>query len=38
MKKLDWTKLLGFDQLACDRDRIAIRNSRLAGKIGSKTW
>jgi len=38
MKKLDWTKLLGFDQLVTERDRGAIRNSRLAGKIGSKTW
>jgi hypothetical protein len=38
MKKLDWSKLLGFDQLVSDRDRASVRNSRLTGKIGAKAW
>lgn len=34
MKKLDWTRLLGFDQVA--NDRTVLRESRLGSKIGAK--
>lgn len=34
MKKLDWTRLLGFDQVA--NDRMVLRESRLGSKIGAK--
>jgi hypothetical protein len=37
MRKLDWTQLLGFDQLGDWRDRKAIANSRISGKIGGKS-
>ena len=33
MKKLDWTRLLGFEQVAKDRGTTG---SRLGGKVGSK--
>jgi hypothetical protein len=36
MNKLDWSQLLGFDQLRNERDRRVAANSRLGGKIGSK--
>lgn len=34
MKKLDWTRLLGFDQVA--NDRKVLRDSRLDSKVGVK--
>jgi hypothetical protein len=37
MKKLDWKLLLGFDQVASDRDRKTLSASRIGGKIGGKT-
>jgi hypothetical protein len=36
MKKLDWKVLLGFDQVASDRDRKALNSTRIGGKIGGK--
>jgi hypothetical protein len=36
MKKLDWTLLLGFDQVVGERDRKALGNTRIGGKIGGK--
>jgi hypothetical protein len=36
MKKLDWNKLLGFDQVSSDRDRKALTTTRIGGKIGDK--
>jgi hypothetical protein len=36
MKPLDWKKLLGFEQVAADRDRRALTTSRIGGKIGDK--
>ena len=36
MKKLDWTRLLGFDQLGSERDRKASRDNRIGGKVGLK--
>jgi hypothetical protein len=36
MKTLDWTRLLGFDQVASERDRTALGNTRIGGKIGGK--
>jgi hypothetical protein len=38
MKKLDWTKLLGFDQIASERDRKSPSDRRISGKIGTKNW
>jgi hypothetical protein len=32
--KLDWNRLLGFEQIA--PDRAAIRDSRIASKVGVK--
>jgi hypothetical protein len=32
--KLDWNRLLGFEQVAADRE--AIRGSRLGSKVGTK--
>jgi hypothetical protein len=36
MKKLNWKRLLGFDQLRTEGDRAALANSRIGGKIGDK--
>jgi len=36
MKKLDWNQLLGFEQVVSERDRNAITNTRIGGKIGGK--
>jgi len=36
MKKLDWTRLLGFSQVATGRDRKVLQDSRIGGKIGGK--
>jgi hypothetical protein len=36
MKKLDWNKLLGFDQVNAERDRKALTTTRIGGKIGDK--
>jgi hypothetical protein len=36
MKKLDWNRLLGFDQLGNDRDRRVFTETRIGGKIGGK--
>jgi hypothetical protein len=36
MKKLDWKQMLGFDQVAGERDRNSLVSSRLGGKIGVK--
>jgi hypothetical protein len=35
MKKLDWTRLLGFEQIA--NERQSFRGSRLTSKVGGKT-
>ena len=32
--KLDWNRLLGFEQVAADRE--ALRGSRLGSKVGTK--
>lgn len=34
MNKLDWTRLLGFDQIA--KDRKALRDGRIGSKTGAK--
>ena len=34
MKKIDWFRLLGFDQIALDRG--SRRDRRIGGKIGGK--
>jgi len=36
MKKLDWTLLLGFEQVVSERDCKALANTRIGGKIGGK--
>jgi hypothetical protein len=36
MKKLDWSQLLGFEQVVSERDRQALGNTRIGGKIGGK--
>jgi hypothetical protein len=36
MKKLDWTRLVGFDQLRNERDRRVFTDTRIGGKIGGK--
>jgi hypothetical protein len=42
MKKLDWTRLLGFNQVESDRETIREVNlaspteSRVGGRLGSK--
>jgi len=36
MKKLNWNRLLGFDQLGDDRDRRVFTETRIGGKIGGK--
>ena len=33
MKKLDWTRLLGFEQVAKDRETVG---KRIGGKVGAK--
>jgi hypothetical protein len=36
VKKLDWDRLLGFDQLRTEGDRMALAKGRIGGKIGDK--
>ena len=36
MKKLDWTRLLGFSQIADGREGKMLANSRIGGKVGGK--
>ena len=36
MNKLDWNRLLGFDELLAERDRNALGTSRIGGQIGDK--
>jgi hypothetical protein len=37
LKKLDWTRLLGFHQLGNDRDRRIFTDTRIGGKVGAKS-
>jgi hypothetical protein len=36
MKKLDWTLLLGFEQVVRERDCKPLANSRIGSKVGGK--
>ena len=34
--KLDWTRMLGFEQIAEDRSTIQDRDCKIAAKVGGK--